>query len=119
MRVIIAGSRSMWRQAEVDAAIAESGFDISAVVCGMAPGVDTLGGRWAIRNGIPVVQMPANWDLYGKAAGPIRNAEMLKVADAVIVVWDGKSRGSAHMLMIAKASGKPWFERVVEIPEVR
>lgn len=48
---------------------------------------------------------PADWNKHGKAAGPILNAEMAEVADALIAFWDGKSRGTANMIQLAKDKG--------------
>ena len=42
------------------------------------------------------------WDIYGKKAGYMRNEEMAKVADALVVFWDGKSKGTKHMIDIGK-----------------
>jgi hypothetical protein len=58
---------------------------------------------------------PAKWDKYGKAAGPLRNREMAAYADALILVWDGKSRGSANMLAEAKRGrSQDLRERIVQ-----
>ena len=46
--------------------------------------------------------MPADWNKYGKSAGYKRNEEMANIADAALVIWDGESRGSKHMIDIAK-----------------
>jgi glycerophosphoryl diester phosphodiesterase len=81
-------------------AIKLSGFFITEVVSGTASGVDILGERWARLRQIPVKRFPANWSL-GKRAGYLRNVEMACYAEAVIVVWDGVSRGSKHMIDIA------------------
>jgi hypothetical protein len=43
-------------------AIMNSGFDISEVVSGGAPGVDTLAEQWAEKNGIQVTRIPAEWN---------------------------------------------------------
>lgn len=40
----------------------------------------------------------ADWNTYGKSAGPIRNEQMAKYADACIVFWDGKSKGAKNMI---------------------
>ena len=45
---------------------------------GMAPGADTLADEWALLRGILVKRYPANWNKYGKSAGPIRNQYMLE-----------------------------------------
>ena len=47
-------------------------------------------------------EFKADWVKYGKAAGPIRNEEMAKYADACIVFWDGKSPGAKSMIALAK-----------------
>lgn len=105
MKVIVAGSRTICGAATVAAAMRESGFDITEVVCGMARGVDEAVRFVACINGIPVKEFPADWDKYGKRAGHIRNNEMADYADALILVWDGKSRGSANMLKQARKKG--------------
>lgn len=75
--------------------------DITQVFSGKAKGVDTVGEWWATAREIPVRPFPANWDLYGLSAGPIRNEEMAKEADGLIVLWDGKSSGTGNMIELA------------------
>jgi len=103
MRTIIAGSRTITDAAEVEKAIKDSGFVITEVLCGGAQGVDSLGAAWANTNKVPCSFYYADWKNLGKAAGPIRNSEMAAEAEALILVYDGKSRGSADMLMKAHA----------------
>jgi hypothetical protein len=103
MRVIIAGSRTIIDPLEVDKAIADSGFEITKVICGGAQGVDLLGSKYAFSHDLPIQYFLPDWKQYGKAAGPIRNSEMAQNADALILVWDGKSRGSNDMLNKANA----------------
>lgn len=110
MRVIIAGGRGIHSDDVVALATASSGFDITSVVCGGAPGVDAAGKRWADKHNIPVRIIPAQWDVYGKMVGPIRNRAMAQVADALILVWDGESRGSANMLKVAQEEGLAVYE---------
>jgi hypothetical protein len=107
MRTIIAGSRTITNPAMLEAAIVASGWraEIEQVVCGEARGADSLGRDWALANGIPVVSYPADWETHKRAAGPIRNAEMANNADALLLLWDGQSRGSANMLQIAENKG--------------
>lgn len=64
----------------------------------MARGVDTLAVEFASKYNIPIKPFPANWDKYGRAAGPIRNSQMANYADSLICCWDGKSRGSKNMI---------------------
>lgn len=75
------------------------------VVCGMAKGADTLGLKYAISNNIKVHSFPANWDKYGKRAGYLRNEEMAKVSDGLIAFWNGRSKGTEHMISLARQYG--------------
>ena len=102
MKTIIAGSRTITDMSAVVKAIAESGFDITAIISGMAAGVDTLAVRYAMQHGIELIKMPADWSI-GKSAGYRRNEQMADIADALIAVWDGTSRGTMHMINIARA----------------
>jgi hypothetical protein len=77
------------------------------IVSGAARGADTLGERYAKERGYPVHPFPALWNKYGRRAGFIRNAEMLNYSDALVAFWDGKSRGTAHMIKIAREKGLP------------
>lgn len=98
MKTIIAGGRDITDSRILHAALDACDWKITEVVCGMARGADTLGKEWAEEFNIPVVEFPADWDKYGKAAGPIRNAEMADYAEALIALWDGKSRGTKNMI---------------------
>jgi hypothetical protein len=103
MRIIIAGSRNFndynllktkcdyflknKRSVEIDS--------------GAAAGADALGEKYAAENGFALKLFPADWGKYSKAAGAIRNREMAKYADALILFWDGQSTGSQNMLEVA------------------
>lgn len=75
------------------------------LICGMAPGADTLGLTWAQNHGIKVESYPADWGLYGKSAGPIRNREMAQVATHLLAFWDGESKGTKNMIEMAHLHG--------------
>lgn len=107
LRTIIAGSRTITDPAMLDAALIAWGWCtfITAVVCGEAPGADTLGRQWADQRDIPVLSFPADWKAHGKAAGPIRNEQMADSADALLALWDGQSKGTAHMITTARRYG--------------
>lgn len=113
MKTIIAGSRLITSFAIVAEAIEASGFHITEVVSGGAPGVDALAEKWAEQNGIPVKQFPADWDRYGRKAGPIRNQAMAEYGEALIAVWDGKSRGTRDMIRRARKHGLRVFVYLV------
>ena len=66
-------------------------------------GADKLGEQYAKERGYKITRFPANWNKYGKAAGPKRNEQMANYADALIAFWDGKSRGTKNMIQLAKS----------------
>jgi len=72
------------------------------VVSGKANGADKLGEQFARFMGYPIKEFPANWDELGKSAGYLRNKEMAEYADALIAFWDGESKGTKHMIDLAK-----------------
>ena len=120
MKTISAGSRTILDYQAVCSAVALSGFNITEVISGGAPGVDTLGEQWAAEHGVPVHRMPARWDLHGKSAGFKRNYEMALYvakpwpAGGLIAVWDGVSRGTFHMIKTARLQGLEVFVNLVQ-----
>lgn len=113
MRIIIAGSRGLTFafQDIVDSMHSLAGKQIHAteIVSGCARGVDLAGEKWAEINGVPIKRFPAYWKAHGRAAGPLRNEQMAEYADALLAVWDGRSRGTADMIRRAKAHGLSVF----------
>jgi hypothetical protein len=105
MRVIVAGSRGITSYEAVAQAIETSGITITEVISGGARGVDTLGEEWGRNNGVPFRRFPAQWERYGKSAGYRRNEVMAREAEALIAIWDGESRGTKHMIDLAKKAG--------------
>lgn len=114
MKVIIAGSRSVWKFSDVAQAIRNSTFKITEVVSGNARGVDRLGEHWAHIHEVPLKIFPADWEKHGKGAGFIRNRQMAEYADALIAIWDGKSPGTANMIRLASEKGLRVFVHKVK-----
>ncbi len=75
------------------------------IISGTAGGADQLGERYAIEMGHLIELYPADWDGQGKAAGALRNIEMAENANALVAFWDGKSRGTDHMIKQARMRG--------------
>lgn len=99
MKTIIAGSRkadlSMSRLMEI---VELAGIPITEVVSGHSGNVDLLGERLAEALRLPVAIFTAEWKIHGSSAGPRRNRQMAEYAEALIAVWDGKSRGTLNMI---------------------
>ena len=112
MKLIIAGSRNLNLSADsldnIIFNLPDNMPIITEVVCGMAKGIDLAGRGWAINYKIPVKEFPADWANLGKGAGYARNADMAKYADELLAFWDGKSRGTKHMIECMLQLNKPF-----------
>ena len=106
MKVIIAGNRTFNNRQLLFDTMDNLDIEIDEVVCGEARGADTLGKIWAKSKGIPVKSFPAEWDKFGRMAGPIRNRDMGKYADYLVAFWDGKSVGTKDMIFYMQQIGK-------------
>ena len=96
-RLVVAGGRDfknyLLLSKELKKYINELGSEYSIIILsGGASGADTLGEKFAKNHKLKVERYPAEWKMYGRAAGPKRNAQMIQAADGLIVFWD-KSRG--------------------------
>ena len=122
MKVIIAGSRTITDKMQVKLYIAEAlnkllpelpNADVDVIdlelVSGGARGVDSIAEEYANEWQFKFKKFPANWDKYGKKAGYIRNVEMAEYADALIAIWDDKSKGTKMMIDIANKRGLKVF----------
>ena len=118
MKIIIAGSRNFNVPIStiyglLNLLCSESGFRIDEIVSGHCAGVDMSGELCAKAHGFPIKEFLPEWRNYGKSAGPIRNAHMAKYADALLLIWDGESKGSANMKEEMMKLGKPIYEVVL------
>lgn len=102
MKTIIAGSRDIVEYNILLEAIKSAPFSVTTVISGGARGADALGETYANSARIPLSVHPADWNNYGRRAGFIRNIEMAQSAEALIAVWDGKSRGTKRMIEEAR-----------------
>ena len=85
----------------------KAGNKTITIISGTANGADQLGERYAKEKGYKLEYNPADWEHYGNAAGPLRNTQMAKAADDVIVFWDGKSAGTKNMMEAAERENVP------------
>ena len=119
-RIVIAGCRDYNNYNEAKKYISYYLNDIRkqnniVILSGCATGADALGERYAKENGFKVEKYPANWEKYGKYAGPKRNKEMAKNCDYVLCFWDGKSKGTKSMITLAEEYKKPI--RIIKISQ--
>lgn len=108
-KLIIAGSRKFNNYEELCRCCDKVLLGISniEIVSGTANGADILGERYANERGYQIKRFPADWNQYGKKAGYLRNKEMAEYGDALIVFWDGISRGTNLMIKLAKENQLP------------
>lgn len=118
MKLIVAGSRDL-DEGTVYAEMAKLRSEghvlaqATEIVSGCARGADTAGERYARSFGIPVKKFPADWSKYGKSAGPMRNRQMAEYGDVLLLIWDGKSRGSANMKSQMVTRNKKVYEVIL------
>ena len=103
MKLLIVGSRSI------------ADFDLSpyvpsnvdAIISGGAQGIDTLAEKYADSHRLSKYILRPRYDIYGKAAHIKRNEQMVDMADAVLIIWDGRSKGTLHTVKYAQKASKP------------
>lgn len=118
-RLLITGSRYGWNPDELESVLREAidflGTLEVTLVHGDAPGVDTQAKELFEKWGLPHEPHPAQWKVHGKAAGPIRNQEMVDSgADLCIAFPAPDSRGTRDCLRRAKEASIPtetFFQR--------
>ncbi len=109
MKVIVCGSRrwtdsrTIWRVLE---RLADHHPEVE-IIHGAARGADTIAGEVGVALGFKVTAVPAQWEKFGKAAGPMRNKEMLGMAPDLVYAFRcrGESNGTDNMIKIAKKAG--------------
>ena len=102
MKVLIAGSRGI-NEFNFDGLIPT---EADLIISGGARGIDTLAEKYADKNNISKLILRPKYEKYGKSAPLIRNKEMIELADFVLVVWDGSSRGTKYTIDYSKKLGK-------------
>ena len=117
MKLVIAGSRTLHPPINyLKSVLVKLGLieKVAEIVSGGASGVDHQAELFATNINLPIRVFEADWDRNGKAAGPIRNRKMAEYGDALLLIWDGESRGSRSMKTEMQRLNKPVFEIVVK-----
>jgi len=110
MRAIICGTRNFDDYTLLEATLYELNWDIDCVLSGEHKGADRLGEKYAKAYGFQIERFPLDKD-DNDSARYIRNATMIKRADALIAFWDGNSRGTWNLIKMAR--GKRLKTKVV------
>lgn len=110
-RVLVCGTREGFTRETVwnclDRVVKITGAEPAAIIVGDCRGPDLFAKEWAQLRSIPCDEFVADWKQHGLAAGPRRNAIMLRESkpDAVLAFWDGKSPGTIDMITRAVRAG--------------
>jgi len=108
-KIVVAGGRTYTNTGMVFICLEKIVQKGDVIISGHAKGVDMMGELYAQKNNLACEIYPAEWDKYGRSAGPRRNEQMAQVADKVVVFWDFKSRGTKNMVDMAKKYKKELF----------
>ena len=103
MKLLIVGSRSI-TDFDLSPYISE---DVDTVISGGACGIDCLAEKYADLHRLSKYIIRPRYDLFGRAAPLKRNEQIVDMADAVLVIWDGCSKGTQYTLKYAKKKNKP------------
>ncbi|MBQ7384375.1 MAG: hypothetical protein IJV72_06255 [Clostridia bacterium] len=103
MKLLIVGSRSI---TDFDLSPYISA-DVDTIISGGANGVDSLAEQYADLHRLSKYIMRPHYELYGRAAPLKRNEQMVDMSDAVLVIWDGFSKGTQHTIKYTKKRNKP------------
>lgn len=106
MRIIVCGGRRFGNTHFAYAVLDElhAATPVTGVIDGGATGADLIGNRWAFHRGVSRTTVPAEWQEYGRAAGPLRNKKMLDLKPDLVVAFPG-GRGTENMIALAEKAG--------------
>ena len=108
-RILVTGGRGYADQALLFGVLdmqAEQSH-VGAIIQGGAEGADRLARLWCHSRMVRYDNYPAEWRKHGKAAGPIRNQQMIDEGRPTMVFAFPGGRGTADMVRRAKAAGVP------------
>lgn len=91
----------------------EEAYTKVVIIHGMARGADALADKYAVNRYIPVESYPADWEKHGRAAGHVRNKQMLDEGKPDLVIAFPGGKGTANMVEQAQKAGI----KVVQIQE--
>lgn len=107
MRVLVCGGRDYNDYNRLDSLLTDmyDSGQITVIINGGARGADSMSSKWALKNNVPLEIYEANWDEHGRAAGPIRNQEMLDEGEPDLVIAFPGGNGTRDMVSRANKKG--------------
>jgi len=110
LRILVCGGRDFTDEVKLIEELNKHQF--SLLITGVARGADMLAYNYATKNKIPIASFPANWKLYGKRAGFVRNTQMLREGKPELIIAFAGGFGTAMMCKIGENAGV----RVLRVP---
>ena len=104
MKLLIVGSRNI-THFDLSPYISN---DIDTIISGGANGIDALAEQYADQMRLSKYIIRPHYSLYGRAAPLKRNEEMVDMADKILIIWDGHSKGTQHTISYATKKNKPF-----------
>lgn len=118
MRLLVCGGRRYSDRDHVFSSLdrAHAKRPVTLLIHGAGTGADALADQWARSRGVPVKAFPADWDRYGRGAGPIRNRAMLYDGQPEGVVAFPGGAGTGNMVALARERCLPvWKPRKSDV----
>ena len=109
MKILVTGDRNWYDVELVRKVLSEYKDENPIIIHGAARGLDTIAGIVAEQLGYSVLKYPADWERFGRAAGPIRNQEMLKTNPDLVIAFHNNifaSKGTKDMVLRSLQAGK-------------
>ena len=103
MKLLIVGSRSITKF-DLSPYFSD---DVDTIISGGATGIDTLAEQYADSHHLSKYIIRPRYELYGRVAPLKRNEQMVDISDAILVIWDGYSKGTLYTIKYAKKAKKP------------
>lgn len=83
------------------------------IISGGAKGIDKCAEDVAKKHNMKITVIRPDYDRYGRAAPLKRKDEIVALADVVLAIWDGKSRGTKYVINKCKELGKPLVLKII------
>ncbi len=68
------------------------------IISGGAKGIDTCAKEYCTKNNININEIIPEYERYGRGVPIVRNRKIIAEADFVLILWDGKSKGTKFVI---------------------
>jgi hypothetical protein len=110
MKILVCGDRN-WEKDDVIEFFLKK-FNVTEIISGGATGADSSAKLFSQKYNIPIKEILPDWNAYGRAAGPIRNMQMLDLNPDIVLAFHNNfafSKGTKHCAQTAKKRNIPVY----------